>query len=70
MASSFLQCRWPRVKADDIWISGSVDRDGGGRRRYAGRSCDHLGQDTIAVRLESRRQTVRGVLEQRERWKE
>jgi hypothetical protein len=32
MASSFLQWRRPRVKAGDIWISGCVSRDRGGRR--------------------------------------
>jgi hypothetical protein len=31
MASSFLQWRRPRVRVGNIWISGSVGLDGGGR---------------------------------------
>jgi hypothetical protein len=51
MASSFLLWWWPRVSADDIGISGSDSRDGGGRRLRATEAPEAAGAKPVEQAL-------------------
>jgi hypothetical protein len=63
MASLFLLWLQPRVRVNDIWISGSGGRDGGGRRSGATEAPEAAGAEVVGRALVGETEEVESVLD-------